>query len=106
MESESVPKSFVREFLRATRMECLESNLNLELIGKMNDIANGKYKGLIEDVENIEENLKSVINEYQLSEEVVKEIEGLKDVLDQLESSVDFLEEMTTRIETKVKTLA
>lgn len=102
MENESVPKAYIRQLLRSSRLECIESNLNLELIGKMNEIATENYKSLTEDVGSIEENLNNILEEYQISEDVLAEIEGLDSVIGKLELSVDFLEEMTSRIEIKV----
>ena len=81
----------------------MESCLNLELLGKLNDITAGQYSGMIEDAEKIENELQEFAVAYQSLDSVFDEIGNLKLVIDDLENTVEFLEEATTRIETKFK---
>lgn len=102
---EPLPKSYIREFLKSVRFQALESNLNLEHLGRMNEVAQEKYSELDQETQTIEENLKNILDEYQISEDVLSQIQGLDSSLTELENSVEFLEELTTRIEAKIKSL-
>ena len=104
MDKESPSKSFAKDFLRTVRLECLESNLNLEQLGKMNEIASDKYAELVKDTCEIEENYNSILDEYEISQHLIEEIRNFKDVIEEVETSVQLLEEMTLRLEAKLLT--
>ena len=96
-------ENFIKQFLKATRFGVLESNLNLELLGKLNDITAGQYSGMIADATKIEKELQEFAEAYGQLDSVFDEIGNLTIVIDDLEKTVEFLEEATNRIETKLK---
>ena len=105
MEKDSPSKTFAKDLLLTVRLECLESNLNLEQLCKMNEIATEKYSELIKDTCDIEENFNSILEEYEVSQQVIEDLQGFKSVIDQVENSLDLLEEMTLRLESKLTIL-
>lgn len=105
MDKEHPPKEFLKNFLRTLHFQALESNLNLEQMGRMNEILTSKYQELTNETTNIEENLKSLLDDYQLAEDVTQEINGFSLQLEELENSVQILDDLTTRIESKLKAI-
>jgi phosphoenolpyruvate carboxylase len=105
MDKEPPSKSFAKDLLLTVRLECLESNLNLEQLSKMNYIASEKYQELVKDTCDIEENYNTILEEYEISEHIIEEIRNFKDIIDQVEKSVELLEEMTLRLEAKLTIL-
>ena len=99
---DSSSKSFAKNLLLATRLQCLESNLNLEQLSRMNEIANEKYSTMLTDVQEIEESYSNLLSEYELDNDLYSEIKNFRSAIDQVESSLNLLEEMTTRLETKL----
>ena len=102
---ETPSKEFIKNFMRTVHFQSLESNLNLEQLGKMNNIMAAKYKELSADVGNIEESLKCIVDDYQITEEISNEIASFNVKLDELECSVNVLDDLTTRIESKLAAL-
>jgi hypothetical protein len=102
MDKEPPSKTFAKDLLRTIRLECLESNLNLEQIGRMNEIAAEKYSELIKDTCEIEANYNSILEEYEVTESLFNEIANFKSIIDNVENSVSLLEEMTLRLESKL----
>ena len=105
MEKEAPSKVFAKDLLRTIRLESLESNLNLEQLSKMNEIATEKYSDLIKDTCEIEENFNTILEEYEISEHIIQELKDFGLVISQVESSIELLEEMTLRLESKLSIL-
>jgi DNA repair exonuclease SbcCD ATPase subunit len=99
---DSPPKSFAKSLLLTTRLQCLESNLNLEQLSRMNDLASEKYASMLTEVQEIEESYSNLLSEYELDNDLYEEIKSFKSTIDHVESSLNLLEEMTTRLETKL----
>ena len=102
MEKDSPSKTFAKDLLKTIRLECLESNLNLEQLGKMNEVVTEKYSELVKDTSEIEENFSSILDEYELNSSIIDQLKTFKGVIDQIENSLDLLEEMTLRLESKI----
>lgn len=102
MENTSPAKAFAKNLLLATRFQCLESNLNLKQLSKMNQIARERYESLISNVTEIEENYSSILAEYEIDNDLYEEIKNFRSAIDKVESSVNLLEEMATRLESKL----
>jgi hypothetical protein len=74
--------------LKANRFAILESNLNLELLGKLNDVTSQQYQGMLEDAGKIESELTDFAAEYGKLDEIFDEISGLGLIIDDLETTV------------------
>lgn len=105
MENPSPAKTFAKNLLLATRFQCLESNLNLKQLAKMNQIASERYRSLLSDVTEIEESYSSILSEYEIDNDLYEEIKNFRSAIDKVESSVTLLEEMTTRLESKLSNI-
>lgn len=100
---DSPVKSFVKQFLRASKLQVIESNLNLELLGKMNLVTAQQYEESIKDAERVEKELSGMVKANEELNSVVEEIKQLGPVIEQLEHSVQFLEDVTGQLESKLK---
>lgn len=105
MEKETAPKEFIQNFLRTVNFQTLEATLDLEQLGKMNEILTVKYDSLVHDTSVIEKSLKCILEDYQLSETVLEEVKEFSVCLDELENSINLLDELTGRIEGKLREL-
>ena len=105
MEEEPIVKSFLRSFLKSVRLQCLDSNLKLEQLGKMNSIASDKYNSYIQDTSQIQEKLKCIEEEYVIPEEIFTQLSSIGRALDTLELTTSQLEDTTSRLELRLKSL-
>lgn len=105
MDKESPSKTFAKDLLKIVRLECLESNLNLEQLGKMNNIANDKYSELVKDTCEIEENYNSLLDEYEINNDLFQEILKFKDTIEGVEHSLTLLEDLATKLELKLENI-
>lgn len=96
-------KAFVKQFLRAAKLEVFESNLNIELLGKMNLVTAQQYEEVLKDAERVERELTVMSSANAELHSVIAEIAGLGPVLQELEHSIHFLEDVTTKLEQKLK---
>ena len=99
---DSPSKSFAKSLLLTTRLQCLESNLNLEQLSRMNNLASEKYSSMLSEVQEIEESYSNLLSEYEIDNDLYEEIKNFRSTIDHVESSLNLLEEMTTRLETKL----
>lgn len=105
MEKETVPKEFMKNFLRTVNFQTIEATLDLEQLGRMNEILTEKYNSLVQDTNVIEGSLSCILEDYQLSETVLEEVKGFSVCLDELERSINLLDELTGRVEGKLREL-
>lgn len=105
MEEEPIVKSFLRYFLKSVRLQCLDSNLKLEQLGKMNNIATEKYSSYIEDTHQIKEKLKNIEEEYVVPDEIFTQLGSVGRALDTLELTMTQLEDTTSKLELRLKNL-
>jgi DNA repair exonuclease SbcCD ATPase subunit len=102
---ENPGKAFAKNLLLAARLQTLESNLNLEQLSRMNNIASEKYSSLLSEVKEIEESYSNLLSEYEIDNELFEEIKSFRSTIDKVESSVSLLEEMTLRLESKLNNI-
>jgi DNA repair exonuclease SbcCD ATPase subunit len=102
---ENPGKAFAKNLLLSARLQTLESNLNLEQLSRMNNIASEKYSSLLSEVKEIEESYSNLLSEYEIDNELFEEIKSFRSTIDKVESSVSLLEEMTLRLESKLNNI-